>query len=151
MFRFLRGPISCQISLHFYSCPIHHGRSGISKVVRIFKGEWGKKFKTCSHYLFSHYWTSFLLLSVLGHREVENFLKLEGIDFPDFNLLSVNLHHAQRFPSILLFSPSAESRSRGEVEGLGKGSVSCVFGRRPLRKHGFLRKRKKNKGLFQKN
>src|SRR3989304_2859763 len=38
-----------------------------------------------------------LLLSVLGHKEVELFLKLRGIDFPDFNYLSVNLHHAKRF------------------------------------------------------
>ena len=40
---------------------------------------------------------SFLLFSALGHKEVEHFLKLKGIDFPDFNYLSVNLHHAQRF------------------------------------------------------
>jgi hypothetical protein len=38
-----------------------------------------------------------LLFSVLGHKEVEGFLKLNGIDFPDFNPVSVNLHHAQRF------------------------------------------------------
>ena len=40
---------------------------------------------------------SLLLLSALGHQQVEHFLKLKGIDFPDFNPLSVNLHHAQRF------------------------------------------------------
>ena len=39
----------------------------------------------------------FLLFSALGHKEVEHFLKLQGIDFPDFNHLSVNLYHAQRF------------------------------------------------------
>jgi hypothetical protein len=38
-----------------------------------------------------------LLFSALGHQQVEDFLKLRGIDFPDFNPLSVNLHHAQRF------------------------------------------------------
>jgi hypothetical protein len=38
-----------------------------------------------------------LLFSALGHQQVEDFLKLRGIDFPDFNSLSVNLHHAQRF------------------------------------------------------
>jgi hypothetical protein len=38
-----------------------------------------------------------LLFSALGHQQVEHFLKLKGIDFPDFNPLSVNLHHAQRF------------------------------------------------------
>jgi hypothetical protein len=38
-----------------------------------------------------------LLFSVFGHKEVEHFLKLNGIDIPDFNPISVNLHHAQRF------------------------------------------------------
>ena len=39
----------------------------------------------------------FLLFLVLGHKEVEHFIKLRGIDFPDFNYLAVNLHHAKRF------------------------------------------------------
>jgi len=39
----------------------------------------------------------FLLLSVLGHKEIESFLKGKGIDTPDFNFLSVNLYHAKRF------------------------------------------------------
>ena len=38
-----------------------------------------------------------LLFSALGHKEVEDFLRLKGIDFPDFNPLALNLHHAQRF------------------------------------------------------
>ena len=38
-----------------------------------------------------------LLLSALGHQQVEHFLKLRGIDAPDFNVLSLNLHHAKRF------------------------------------------------------
>ena len=38
-----------------------------------------------------------LLFSAIGHKEVEYFLKLKGIDFPDFNYLSINVHHAQRF------------------------------------------------------
>ena len=40
---------------------------------------------------------SLLLLSALGHKEIEHFLKLKEIDFPNFNYLSVNFHHAQRF------------------------------------------------------
>jgi hypothetical protein len=40
---------------------------------------------------------SLLLFSAFGHKGVEHFLKLRGIDYPDFNFLSVNLHHAQRF------------------------------------------------------
>jgi len=40
---------------------------------------------------------SLLLLSALGHHEVEHFLKLKGVDLPDFNYLPVNFHHAQRF------------------------------------------------------
>jgi hypothetical protein len=39
----------------------------------------------------------FLLLFVLGHNEIESFLKGKGIDTPDFNFLSVNLYHAKRF------------------------------------------------------
>jgi len=38
-----------------------------------------------------------LLLSVINHNGIEQFLKWRGIDFPDFNHLSVNLHHAKRF------------------------------------------------------
>jgi hypothetical protein len=39
----------------------------------------------------------FLLLFVLGHKEIESFLKGKGIDTPDFNFLSINLYHAKRF------------------------------------------------------
>ena len=38
-----------------------------------------------------------LLFLVLGHKEIEHFLKLREIDFPQFNHLSVNLFHAKRF------------------------------------------------------
>jgi len=40
---------------------------------------------------------SLLLFSALGHQQVEHFLKLRGIDSPDFNPLAVNFRHAQRF------------------------------------------------------
>jgi hypothetical protein len=33
----------------------------------------------------------------LGHKEIEHFLKLREIDYPQFNLLSVNLYNAKRF------------------------------------------------------
>jgi len=39
----------------------------------------------------------FLLFLILGQKEIEPFLKGRGIDFPDFNLVSVNLFHAKRF------------------------------------------------------
>ncbi|OGP91872.1 MAG: hypothetical protein A2157_06335, partial [Deltaproteobacteria bacterium RBG_16_47_11] len=39
----------------------------------------------------------FLLLFVLGHKEIESFLKGKGIDTPAFSFLSVNLYHAKRF------------------------------------------------------
>jgi hypothetical protein len=39
----------------------------------------------------------FLLLFVLGHKEIESFLKGKGIDTPAFNFLSINLYHAKRF------------------------------------------------------
>jgi hypothetical protein len=38
-----------------------------------------------------------LLFFILGHTSIEHFLKSRGVDFPDFNHLSVNLHHAKRF------------------------------------------------------
>jgi hypothetical protein len=38
-----------------------------------------------------------LLCLVLGHKEVEHFVRSRGIDFPEFNYLSVNLYHAKRF------------------------------------------------------
>ncbi|MBS3919391.1 MAG: YfhO family protein [Deltaproteobacteria bacterium] len=47
--------------------------------------------------LFSLISGSLLLFLVLGHREIEQFLKLGEIDFPQFNHLSVNLYHAKRF------------------------------------------------------
>jgi hypothetical protein len=47
--------------------------------------------------LFSLVSGSLLLFSALGHQQVEHFLKLRGIDSPDFNSVAVNLHHAQRF------------------------------------------------------
>jgi len=39
----------------------------------------------------------FLLFLVINHKGVEQFLKLKGVDFPDFNYLPINLHHAKRF------------------------------------------------------
>lgn len=39
----------------------------------------------------------FLIFLVLGHGEVFSFLKGKGFDSPEFNALSVNLHHAKRF------------------------------------------------------
>jgi hypothetical protein len=38
-----------------------------------------------------------LLILVLGHQEIEHFLRGKGLDAPDFNFLSVNLYHAKRF------------------------------------------------------
>jgi len=38
-----------------------------------------------------------LLGLVLGHQEVKHFLKLEGVDFPNFYYISVNLYNAKRF------------------------------------------------------
>ena len=47
--------------------------------------------------VFSLVSASLLLFSALGHQQVEHFLRLKGIDSPDFNFIAVNLHHAQRF------------------------------------------------------
>ena len=55
--------------------------------------------KRLKHFLiiFSLISGSLLLFSALGHQQVEHFLKLRGIDSPDFNPLAVNFRHAQRF------------------------------------------------------
>ena len=44
-----------------------------------------------------------LLLLVLGHKEIEHFLKLREIDYPQFNLLSVNLRNTKRIFFYLAF------------------------------------------------
>ena len=38
-----------------------------------------------------------LLLLVLGHKEIEHFMKVKGINFPAFNYASVNLYNTKRF------------------------------------------------------
>lgn len=38
-----------------------------------------------------------LLVTVLGHAQIEAFLKAKGVDFPEVNHLSINLYHAKRF------------------------------------------------------
>lgn len=38
-----------------------------------------------------------LLVMVLGHTQIEAFLKAKGMDFPEVNHLSINLYHAKRF------------------------------------------------------
>ena len=39
----------------------------------------------------------FLLLLVLGNKEIEHFLKINGVDFPNFYHTAVNLYNAKRF------------------------------------------------------
>jgi len=60
--------------------------------------------KECEHKTYKNLFIVFsltcgfsLLFLVLGHKEIEHFLKLKEIDFPQFNHLSVNLFHAKRF------------------------------------------------------
>jgi hypothetical protein len=84
-----------------------------------------KENKRLKHFLitFSLVSGSFLLFSALGHQQVENFLKLKGIDFPDFNVLSVNLRNAQRFLFylalfFLLLRVGYETRWKGWVRVL---------------------------------
>jgi len=38
-----------------------------------------------------------LLFLVVGHQEVEHFLKGQEFDFPNFNHIAINLYHAKRF------------------------------------------------------
>ena len=69
---------------------------GFQKLLEYSRNNGNKRLK---HFVlvFSLVSGSLLLFSALGHQQVEHFLKLKGIDFPDFNVLSVNLRNAQRF------------------------------------------------------
>ncbi len=69
---------------------------GFEKLIQFSKerGRW-----TYQHLLMAFAFLSgvVLLMSVLGHSQIEAFLKGKGIDFPEFNHLSINLYHAKRF------------------------------------------------------
>lgn len=69
---------------------------GFERFLQFSKGRDGKTFK---HLLmaFSLFSGVALLLLALGHGQIEHFLKVREIDFPQFNRLSVNLFHAKRF------------------------------------------------------
>lgn len=73
--------------------------------------------------IFSLVTGSLLLFSALGHQQVEHFLKLKGVDFPDFNVLSANLRNTQRFLFylalfFLLLRVGYETRWKGWVKVL---------------------------------
>lgn len=67
-----------------------------------------------------------LLFLILGHKEVAHFLKLRGIDFPDFNYLSVNLYNAKRFLFYLTLFPLL-IRIGYEVKWKGWVKVLFIF------------------------
>ena len=69
---------------------------GFQRLIEISKESSGRRFKNVFFGL-SLIGGFFLLFLVLGHSEIEHFLKLRGFDFPQFNHLSVNLFHAKRF------------------------------------------------------
>jgi hypothetical protein len=69
---------------------------GFQRITEFSKDSENKKLKRVL-IIFSLAFGLFLLFLVLGHKEIEHFLKSRGIDFPDFNPLPVNLHHAKRF------------------------------------------------------
>ena len=65
----------------------------------------------------------FLLFIVVGHQGIFTFLKERGIDFPDFNDLSVNLYNAKRFffymaLFFLIIRIGIENGWKGWVKGL---------------------------------
>jgi hypothetical protein len=68
---------------------------GLQRLTELSK-EGGKKKLGNVLIFFSFTFGLLLLLPLIGHGEVENFLKMRGFDFPDFNHLSVNLHHIMR-------------------------------------------------------
>jgi hypothetical protein len=65
----------------------------------------------------------FLLILVVGHQGIYVFLKGKGIDFPDFNHLSVNLYNGERFffymaLFFLMIRIGIENGWKGWVKGL---------------------------------
>jgi hypothetical protein len=69
---------------------------GFQRLTEISKESGNKRYKNI-FIAFSLTCGFLLLFLVLGHKEIEHFLKLREIDFPQFNHLSVNLFHAKRF------------------------------------------------------
>jgi hypothetical protein len=69
---------------------------GFQRLIELSKERGVKRFKNLL-IIFSLTSGFLLLFLVLGHKEIEHFLKLREIDFPQFNHLSVNLFHAKRF------------------------------------------------------
>ena len=69
---------------------------GFQKLVEYSKARKNKKLKKL-FMVFSLISGLLLLFLVLGHKEVESFIRSRGIDFPEFNYLPVNLYHAKRF------------------------------------------------------
>ncbi|MGB9715570.1 MAG: YfhO family protein [Thermodesulfovibrionales bacterium] len=69
---------------------------GFDNVVSLIKKDKGKKF---NNFLIISAFISglLLLLLVLGNEEIEHFMKLKGINFPDFNYALVNLYNSKRF------------------------------------------------------
>ena len=69
---------------------------GFQRLTELSKASEYKRYKNL-FFVFSLIFGFLLLFLVLGHKEVEHFLKLREIDFPQFNHLSVNLFHTKRF------------------------------------------------------
>jgi hypothetical protein len=69
---------------------------GFERLIELSKERGVKRFKNLL-IVFSLTSGFILLFLVLGHKEIEHFLKLREIDYPQFNLLSVNLYNAKRF------------------------------------------------------
>lgn len=69
---------------------------GFEKLLQFSKNENKKVYKNL-FLIFSIISGAILLGFVIGHKEIELFLKTNGIDFPNFNHTSVNLFHIKRF------------------------------------------------------
>lgn len=69
---------------------------GFQRLAEFSKEGENKKLKRVL-FVFSLAFGLLLLFLVLGGKRVEDFIRLRGIDFPDFNYLPINLYHAKRF------------------------------------------------------
>src|SRR3989304_5199352 len=69
---------------------------GFQRLIELSKESENKRLKNLFT-IFSLICGLVLLLLVLGHKEIEHFLEIEGFNFPQFNHLLVNLFHVKRF------------------------------------------------------
>ena len=95
---------------------------GFERLTEFSKGVGNKRLKNLL-ILFSLASGVLLLALILGHQQIERFLKVKGVDFPNFGYVLVNLYHAKRFffylaLFFLLLRVGQEVQWKGWAKGL---------------------------------